>query len=277
MVLFVFVLIVAHRSDASLFGKVRKLIGEGPKEEPNPVPPSPSPVLSVDPATNKSGEGTSGNVPTPANLPKEEPIDGLTDERCEISLNPCHDEGSMTACIKTSRGGHELLLLVQNDGESILKVKISPDNIIPEMQIPKHQAKKINISATAISSPSIVLNAGKGDCVIHMAVAPISAPFFATHRVTPIHGAYLLAFLAVIIGGILAWWKWGKKRRQIDGIPYQELEMERQDSISDLNMETGADGWDQGWDDDWDEDKAVKSPSGRNTKANGNWENNWDD
>ncbi|KAK9284100.1 hypothetical protein L1049_012360 [Liquidambar formosana] len=285
-VVLLLVLIVAHGSEAaSLLQKVRKLIGVAPNKKPDEIAPSPGPGLSVNSDPNRTD--------TPATSPEPDPIDGLTNERCKKSFDSCH-KGSITACIQPAGGAHEeLWLLVQNGGESTLKVNgiIKPSNTsLKEMQIPKHHAKKINISATAGKIQSVVLNAGNGDCMILMGASQGNKftwfPSYAA-QVTPIHGAYLLSFTALLIGGIWACCKWGKRGRQVDGIPYQELEMGQPDSPLAINVET-AEGWDQGWDDDWDEEKAVKSPGGNhgeNVSANGHskssngngWEKEWDD
>ncbi|KAF2287982.1 hypothetical protein GH714_003714 [Hevea brasiliensis] len=50
-----------------------------------------------------------------------------------------------------------------------------------------------------------------------------------------------------------------RKRKQQNGIPYQELEMGLPESSFVNNVET-AEGWDEGWDDEWDGENAVKSP-----------------
>ena len=119
-------------------------------------------------------------------------------------------------------------------------------------------------------SPSILLNAGNGKCIIHLgSTVPNNLlknlPSYASH-VTPTHGAYLFGLIAIIIGGTWACCRLAKKGKQIDGIPYQELEMAQPDSPTANQMET-TDGWDQGWDDDWDDIKTVKSP---NACQNGN-------
>ncbi|KAA8539692.1 hypothetical protein F0562_026384 [Nyssa sinensis] len=125
-----------------------------------------------------------------------------------------------------------------HDGSDITSEKI---------ELLEHKAKKIDISANVGGSQSIVLSAGNGDCVIHMGSS------------------------AMIMGGTWACCKLGKTGRNLDGVPYQELEMGQPESLSAMNVET-AEGWDQGWDDDWDEEKAVKSSNGNhvgNGQANG--------
>uniref|UniRef100_A0A5B7BIK2 DUF7356 domain-containing protein n=1 Tax=Davidia involucrata TaxID=16924 RepID=A0A5B7BIK2_DAVIN len=274
------ILLVPQESNASLIQMFRKLVErDDPNEKTIRVSPSPSPV----PSANDFGHMNSEDDHT------------YTNERCEMVSNKCQDNKNMTACIPHAGSGSQgSFLLIQNDGEISLKVNftILPVNITyGEIDLLEHRAKKINISANVEGSQSIVLHAGNGDCEIHMRS---SAPEnfykqfpYATY-VTPINGAYLLFLTALIIGGTWACCKLGKRGRNLDGVPYQELEMGQQESLSGMNVET-AEGWDQGWDDDWDEEKAVKSPSGNhvgNGQANGftsrssksdGWGNDWDD
>ncbi|KAA8517639.1 hypothetical protein F0562_015119 [Nyssa sinensis] len=70
----------------------------------------------------------------------------------------------------------------------------------------------VSVSLTNGQNTRIVLNAGNGDCVLHMGSA------------------------------------FRKRGRQV-GVPYQELEMGLPESASAVNVDT-AEGWDQGWDED---------------------------
>lgn len=142
-------------------------------------------------------------------------------------------------------------------------------------------------------SSSVVLNAGNGECIIHLeSPKPDNSlfkgfPYYADYA-TPQNGAYMLILSVLIFGGMCACCMAGKKGRHVDGVPYQELEMGRPESPSVDHVET-AERWDQGWDDDWDEMKAVRSPRSRrngNASTNGissrssdrnGWENGWDD
>lgn len=150
---------------------------------------------------------------------------------------------------------------------------------------------QINISDNVSGSSSIVLVAESGVCIIHMgADVPKDnfhqLPSFDTY-ITPINGVYLLLVSALIIGGTLTCFTLSKRRRHLDGVPYQELEMGQSELVSSVNVEA-AEGWDQDWDDDWDEEKAVKSPAGNHvtsrttnghtsrSKSDG-WGNDWDD
>ncbi|CAK7339984.1 unnamed protein product [Dovyalis caffra] len=165
----------------------------------------------------------------------------------------------------------ELFLLVQNDGEGLLKVNFRISDIkvtFPEMQLPKHHAKKINISENVEGSPSIILNAGNGSCIIDMGYLEPKGeykPFFVyDSHLSPIYGAYLLFLIVLIAGGAWACCRLLKSERHVDGVPYQELEMGQSDCHSANNVEK-AEGWDESWDDEWDEIKEEKPPNGHQT------------
>ncbi|KAK3014934.1 hypothetical protein RJ639_009950 [Escallonia herrerae] len=240
-----------------------------PKVESLKMAPSPSPAAAA------------GNSPT------------VQPDMCEAACKRCRD-GSVTACLSHPITGSEgSILYVRNDGESSLKANVTtlPLNItIVEIDVLKHQTEKVDISVGG--SLAISINAGlKGVCVIHMEapVSPDSFPSYVTY-LTPLNGTYVLFVAALVMGGIWACFKFGKRRRHLDGVPYQELEMGRPEFLSSVNGNGETpEGWDQGWDDDWDEEKAVKS-SGTNhvgsRPANGltsrssnsdGWENVWDD
>lgn len=148
---------------------------------------------------------------------------------------------------------------------------------------------QVNITRSSSRSTQLTLNAGKGDCVLHMATHVPEGSFVLRlpsydKILTPVNGAYFLIFTVLVFGGIWACCMFRKKRP--DEIPYQELEMALPVSASATNVES-AEGWDQGWDDDWDDNVAVKSPGAvRGISANGltsrsankdGWDNNWDE
>ncbi|KAA0051999.1 uncharacterized protein E6C27_scaffold60G004830 [Cucumis melo var. makuwa] len=61
----------------------------------------------------------------------------------------------------------EQYLLIQNDGETSLKVNvIVSDTKYKEIQVPEHHAKKVNISDFPGNS-MIILDAGNGKCIVH--------------------------------------------------------------------------------------------------------------
>ncbi|CAI9758836.1 unnamed protein product [Fraxinus pennsylvanica] len=220
-----------------------------------------------------------------------------SNDSCEGSQRSCRDKG-MLACIFTSKNGSkELFILVQNEGESNLKVDVnfpnSKESGFPAFEVPNNQIKKITISSNLGKSSKIILSSGNGNCVFDLN-SSVSVENFLwqfssySRQVTPIYVAYFFFLFALLCGGTWACCKL-KKRSVHDGIPYQELEMGLPESTSAVNVET-AEGWDQDWDDDdWDEETAVKSPGGHNIRsisANGftsrsskkdGWDDDWDD
>ncbi|KAL5550598.1 hypothetical protein UlMin_000774 [Ulmus minor] len=272
-----------------------------PKEDPipqrsngtvraSPPPPSPPPTLPLPP-------------PPPSSPPPQKLNSGsVTSESCE-GLKSCNIQKDLVGCIKSfDQGSKELVVLVQNTGESNLTASLSAEKI-QELKIPRKQSNRISVTLANGKSANISFNSGKNKCVIpfvppvpevnHFVPPVTNANFllrFPTYDklVTPVNGAYLLIFTALILGGTWACCKFRKRRRQGGGVPYQELEMGIPELESATNVET-AEGWDQDWDDDWDEDNAVKSPGGQRVgsiSANGltsraaskdGWEDNWDD
>lgn len=295
------IFIVAHGSDASLFGNIRKFVEAVPKEKQDQVAPSPSPAASLVNSDSGSINGSKTNKESsqddqkPAASPQSKSLGSLTDERCKISQYTCHDRGNLTACLQFSgEAPKELSLLIQNDGESTLNVSgtLPPKIPLKQMLIHKQQAKKISFMASAGNRLLIVLTAGNGTCMIRMDATKSGGdffrhlPFYAT-QATPIHGVYLFLLIAVTIGGTWACCKWGRRGRVVDGVPYQELEMGQVDSFTANNVET-TEGWDESWDEDWEDEETVKTPSGNhvgNGSVNGHsrpskkdgWENDWDD
>ncbi|XP_020421978.1 uncharacterized protein LOC18773292 isoform X3 [Prunus persica] len=184
-------------------------------------------------------------------------------ESCDGIIKRCQIKDVVVACIKSFDSGNshnwskEVVILVQNIGDSTLKSKVSAENTKMDLKIAKHKNEKVNISLDIDRSTKITLNTGNGELLI--------------------------------FGGTWAFCKARKrKQRTGGGVPYQELEMGLPESVSATAVET-AEGWDQGWDDDWDGDNAVKSPGAHlvgSISANGltsrsankdGWENDWDD
>ncbi|KAJ9160475.1 hypothetical protein P3X46_025873 [Hevea brasiliensis] len=240
----------------------------------NQISPSPSP---------EPNDGYGGTAPVVA----------LTDERCSNSFTgSCHSLNHIIACLNIS-ASTDSFLVVQNDGEDPLKVNITIVDIeiaIPEIQVPKHKAKKIKIMANIEGSPSIIIKSGIGKCTIPIGSKKQSSGFYkqlATH-LSPIYGAYLLFFTFLIVGTVWVCCKIGKNEWHDGGVRYQELEMGQPEShlANDVEM---AVGWNEGWDDDWVEQQEVKSPDEHlteNVATNGHnstssdkdgWGNDWDD
>jgi hypothetical protein len=188
------------------------------------------------------------------------------------------------------------LILVQNEGEESLKAKIVPPvNSLPELTLPKHQSQRVNISINGDTN-KIILDAGKGECVLHMYVPEantlsIHLPSYEK-LVTPINGAYFLIVSVVIFGGVWGLCLCRKNRRAGSGVPYRELELSGGSGLGGESVvhDVETADWDEGWDDDWDENNAVKSPGGAansvSISANGltarapnqdGWDHDWDD
>ncbi|XP_010426731.1 PREDICTED: uncharacterized protein LOC104711704 [Camelina sativa] len=218
-------------------------------------------------------------------------------ETCAGNSNMCRSEDLLVACtLSIDKGSANWLILVQNEGEKSLKAKfVLPVNSIQELKLPKHQSQRVNISISGDTN-KIILDAGKGECVLHMYppeanTLPFRFPSY-DKLVTPINGAYFLIVSVVILGGIWGLCLCRKNRRAGSGVPYRELELSGEPGLGNESgvhdVETAD--WDEGWDDDWDENNAVKSPGGAaksvSISANGltarapnrdGWDHDWDD
>lgn len=223
------------------------------------VAPSPIPVAAA--TANLGTNQVPAGQPTPA----------FVSGTCAGASNKCQDDHiSMTACFFPARKGHEeSFLLVQNNGENplMLKVNLSPANKTYEnIQIPRHDFKQINISSK-IGESSIMLDAGTGKCTIALGRSVwqgyFNMPSSYTMYMTPTNGAYLLGMTALLIGGLVICCKLRKQDRHLDGVAYQEIEMGQSEPRSSMKLEISAEGWNESWDDDWDDEKAVKSPDGK--------------
>ncbi|GAY32261.1 hypothetical protein CUMW_001430 [Citrus unshiu] len=250
---------------------------------------------NTDDKSNEMDNGKNGGV-------KEKTIDDKSGSEFAVNetcngLHKCEDLKALIACIQNfDTGSGELTILVQNEGEKTLIVTIAiptaVENPLKQLKISKHQTQKINISLSARKNTKLVLNAGNGECVLHMGRPASEEKNFIylpsyDKILTPINGAYFLILSVLIFGVTWACCKC-RKRRWNDGVPYQELEMGLPESVSAMNVET-AEGWDEGWDDDWDENNAVKSPGASrigSISANGltsrspnrdGWEHDWNE
>lgn len=213
-------------------------------------------------------------------------------------LSKCTDQNKMIACVRSyGKGFKEVVLLVQNEGGTTLKVNLtvptSAENGFKDKKIREHHTEMIKVPLIIVERTKLILNAGHGECVLHIGL-PVSKRTFKiqfpsySKVATPIYGACFLFLTLVIAGGSWACCKFRKGKRQLDGVPYQELEMGLPEAGSAVDVET-AQGWDEGWDDDWDGDNAVKSPGGHHVGSiSGNgltsravnrdgWEKDWDD
>ncbi|CAJ1811911.1 unnamed protein product [Sphenostylis stenocarpa] len=317
-------MIMSDVSDASFVLKLRKLIAPDPNDtktkDPNPVgemnkvnrggPVSPVPQPQPLPKVVNADDKHTYPVP-PSSVPplpvkddksgnkvknkEKETNEGklshsTTTKTCE-GFNTCTDDGDMLACISKNDPKY-LVVLLHNKGDGIIKVKLRTDfeNNLGDVEVDKSKTEEINITRSSGESTQLTLNAGKGDCVLHL-LTHIPENNFFLHLpsydkiLTPVNGAYFLILMVLIFGATWACCACRKKRQ--DEIPYQELEMALPESASATNVES-AQGWDQDWDDDWDDNVAVKSPAAlaASISANGltsrssnkdGWENNWDD
>ncbi|PQP98507.1 uncharacterized protein Pyn_34894 [Prunus yedoensis var. nudiflora] len=285
------------------------------KEDPNPVPATtpkqdPNSKQLKDEPNSASAPPEGGKVKNKEDSPeggkvkskeKKEKNDNVNNsqnadkESCDGIIKTCKVKDVVVACIKNfDIESKEVVILVQNVGDSTLNATVSAENTKRDLEIAKHKNKKVNISLDIDRSTKITLNTGNGECELHMDPPVSDGNFFLRlpsyeKVVTPINGAYFLIVTVLIFGGTWAFCKARKrKQRTGGGVPYQELEMGLPESVSATAVET-AEGWDQGWDDDWDGDNAVKSPGAHlvgSISANGltsrsankdGWENDWDD
>lgn len=131
---------------------------------------------------------------------------------------------------------------------------------------------QVDISRSSDKSTQLTLNAGKGDCVLHIVTHKPNANFFvrlpsSDKILTRVNGAYFLILMVILFGGTWAFCTCRKKRT--DEVQYQELEMALPESVSATDVEANE-GWDQDWDDDWDDNVAVKSPAARTRSISAN-------
>ncbi|RDY09092.1 hypothetical protein CR513_06588, partial [Mucuna pruriens] len=302
-------LITFDVSDASFVWKLRKLVA------PDPKPKDPKPGKSSSPVPQPQPLPKAGNVNDDKKKvntvpPPQKKDDGddkgqkegkgkiegkfthsTTTETCE-GLNTCKDDGDMLACISKIDSKY-MAVLLHNGGDGIIKVKLRTDfeNNLGALEVDKQKTEKVNITRTSGKSSQLTLNAGKGDCVLHLVTHTPEGNFVLRlpsydKFLTPVNGAYFIILMVIIFGGTWACCCVCRKKR-LDEVQYQELEMALPESAAATNVESGE-GWDQGWDDDWEDDVAVKSPAALagSISANGltsrssnkdGWENNWDD
>lgn len=114
---------------------------------------------------------------------------------------------------------------------------------------------QVNLPTNTRGDTSILLYVGNEECIIFFSV--VVPQGYYTSYITSINATYLLFAAALFIGGSWACCNVVKRRTHLDGILYQELQMEQRDS-SESTLNIG--GWDQNWAEDWgDEEKGRKS------------------
>ncbi|CAN8278783.1 unnamed protein product [Cochlearia groenlandica] len=249
--------------------------------------------------SEKNGSVAHMGNPPPAKIPEEVNDVKGSSETCAGKSKICRTENSLVACtLSIDKDSANWVILVLNEGEKSLKANIVlPVIPLRELTLPKHQSQRVNISISKDTN-KIVLDAGKGECVLHM-YYPSEENTLSIHLpsyeklVTPINGAYFLIVSVIIFGGSWAICLCRKNRRAGSGVAYRELELSgggsglESESVA-HDVETAD--WDEGWDDDWDENNAVKSPGGAahsvSISANGltarapnrdGWDHDWDD
>ncbi|CAN6469433.1 unnamed protein product [Victoria cruziana] len=214
-------------------------------------------------------------------------------EWCTTSIS-CMDKKNLSACLfVTQNEPNELLLVVHNDGEEDLRVTISiAGSSSPQVkQLKKHGELKVTLPDVGSETSEVILNAGNGECVLQrkQGLSNIfqGLPSYAS-LMTPMYGAYFLAFAVLAVGGTCLCCKIRRQRQRHGGVRYQELEMGLPESdipgtTTTQKLEPDpADGWDRGWEDGWEDEEAGKpnrsmnGHTSRATEKNG-WEDDWDD
>ncbi|ERN04166.1 hypothetical protein AMTRI_Chr08g168130 [Amborella trichopoda] len=224
-------------------------------------------------------------------------------EACTGALDHCMDSKKLIACLKHGGNGSSaaLYLVILNEGEEAITVNItSLPSIILEpskIQLPKNESRKIKVPVKTGGNQKIVLDAGSGDCTLHLHsnIPPKSTesiinpfPAYATLTTTHLYGAYFLFLLTVMAGGTWIFCKCRRRRQHGDaGVRYQELEMGLpESSLPGDNRKLdndGMDGWDRVWDEVWEEETSEAThsvaPNGVSTKAlaRDGWEDDWED
>nr|GMC98387.1 uncharacterized protein LOC109193962 [Ipomoea batatas] len=257
-----------------------RILAQADRPHTDQISPSPSPAAAFNP--NNSGKQGSGN--------KLSNGDAVAENACDKVSRKCTvPQINVTACFPHAEKGPESHLIVIYNGTNPQQLNITflPKNKTLENVELKPKLNEMNISSDIGGSSSIVVSAGNLNCTISLGASfpttNYNFPSYTPH-VTPIYGAFFLAMVGLIVGGTLLCCKFWKRERHLGEVPYQELQLGEQGSLSSTKVESAA-GWDEDWDDDWDEEKAVKSP-GPKRLANGNttaspdtnhWGNDWDD
>uniref|UniRef100_A0A803L3H9 DUF7356 domain-containing protein n=1 Tax=Chenopodium quinoa TaxID=63459 RepID=A0A803L3H9_CHEQI len=297
--------------------------GEEKGKEKKQIGPPPATTAGKDASKDKQATNDTHTTPvTPPieakehNNTKSKPAVPVgSDESCDKIGRRCQDLKSMTACVKSfdsevdsehdydvnmihttlpydDLDSKALVLLIQNKGDISLKVDVSAMSSGSKQKVitvPKLQNKQVEMSLADGGINEITLNAGNGNCVLHVGTPASQGNYFQllpsySKFMTPTYGAYLVLVITLIAGGVLGCCWFSKRKGQRD-IPYQELELSMPESAVAAERAETVEGWDEVWDDDWDEENAVRSPGGHRISANGltarnskkdDWED-WDD
>ncbi|EPS73764.1 hypothetical protein M569_00999 [Genlisea aurea] len=239
-----------HKSDTNKENADAGVLQSSTKESVNPNSTTPRGEDNIDSTTSVIANST-------------KPALG-SKEICKGSLASCNDQG-MLACLRASKESKQLSLLVQNQGGSNLKVKvILPDPTIAELpllELPAGETEKMDISP---ATTTVTLASGKAQCTLHLNGDPGSRfhpVSFYSMQISPVFSIYVAGALVLVLGGVVTCCK-VQKRKEEDGIAYEEVEMGL----------ASAEGWDNDWDsdDNWDEGTAVVSPAAARGRASGN-------
>uniref|UniRef100_A0A803MI18 DUF7356 domain-containing protein n=1 Tax=Chenopodium quinoa TaxID=63459 RepID=A0A803MI18_CHEQI len=285
------ILVVADVSNAAFLRNFRRLAATPPIEDPNkPGTPIPSPVVPGSHSSSVDGEEKSKEKkqigPPPATTAGK---DASKDKQMTNDTHKTPVTPPIGAKEHNNTNSKALVLLIQNKGDISLKVDVSAMSSGSKQKVitvPKLKSKQMEMSLADGGINEITLNAGYGNCVLHVGTPASQGNYFQllpsySKFMTPTYGAYLVLVITLIAGGVLGCCWFCKRKAQRD-IPYQELELSMPESA--VAAET-VEGWDEVWDDDWDEENAVRSPGGHRISANGltarnskkdDWED-WDD
>ncbi|KAM3759735.1 hypothetical protein ACB098_01G142000 [Castanea mollissima] len=210
---------------------------------------------------------------------KSERNEGSRGEECDSS-NMCKVEKKFVACLRVPGDeSPDLLLLIQNKGESSLSVTISaPDSVRlaeKEVQIQEKEVKeriKVTVSnVDGVTDSLITLTAGNDKCsldfrdlIAHSSQKEFDntpkSLFISSLTKRP---AIALIFLGPLLILVSAWICISFRRRRFsgNGSKYQKLDMELPvSSVAKSELDTN-DGWDENWGDSWDDEEAPKTPS----------------
>lgn len=200
-------------------------------------------------------------------------------EECDSS-NMCKVEKKFVACLRVPGDeSPDLLLLIQNKGESSLSVTISaPDSVRlaeKEVQIQEKEVKE-HIKVTVLNVDGgtdslITLTAGNDKCsldfrdlIAHSSQKEFDntpkSLFISSLTKRP---AVALIFLGSLLILVSAWICISFRRRcfSANGSKYQKLDTELPvSSVAKSELDTN-DGWDENWGDSWDDEEAPKTPS----------------
>lgn len=252
-----------------------------PTSTPNNTPSNTESIVNSSVGFNRKSDGN-GHSPSPSEVRRY-----TDDNYCVDASQTCRIQEDLFACIRRDDIANfdKWVILVQNVGGTILDVNITvPTSVLIDhftLKLAKEESRKINIStATGPKNVTIIVNTGKGSCMLQINVKPSLYDWIPAYsaKSTPIYGAYFMLFIIIIVGCIFACYKFSNRKREAsDGIPYQQIEMGNQtQSATGIVKERASSGWDESWDNEWDEEESTVGPSSSDNRlrANGNGSSN---